>query len=164
MKSRLACALLLLIATVLAGCAQATPTPRPPDPTAEASATPAAPATDLLPRDNTPQPDLGIVEGMLTLNGEPAAGRVMYLAAIIRPEGEEGMGVAALDPANDPRVETDATGYFVFLDVEPERYALGILSPGGPVLIQQGGAEIIAEVRAGQVTDLGTVQIVPFAG
>jgi hypothetical protein len=99
---------------------------------------------------------------MLTLNGEPAAGQVMYLAAIIRPEGE-GMGVAALDPANDPRVESDATGYFVFLDVEPQRYALGIMSPGGPVLIQQDGAEIIAEVRAGQVTGLGTVQIVPFA-
>lgn len=156
--------LLLLTATVLVGCAQATPTPRPPEPTPRASATPAAATPNLLPRDNTPQPGLGIVQGMLTMNGEPAAGQVMYLATIIRPEGEEGMGVAALDAANDPRVESDATGYFVFLDVEPQRYALGILSPGGPVLIQQGGAEIIAEVQAGQVTDLGTVKIVPFAG
>jgi hypothetical protein len=99
---------------------------------------------------------------MLSLGGEPAPGRIMYLAAIIRPEGDS-IGVAALDPVNDPRVESDATGYFVFLDVEPQRYALGIMSPGGPVLIQQNGAEIIAEVQAGQVTDLGTVQIVPFA-
>lgn len=162
MKSRLVCAVLLLGVVALAGCGQATPTPQAPKPTAEASATPAVPTPALLPHDNTPQPGLGIVEGMLTLGGEPAAGQVMYLAAIIRPEGE-GMGIAALDPANDPRVESDATGYFVFLDVEPQRYALGIMSPGGPVLIQQDGAEIIAEVEAGQVIDLGTVQIVPFS-
>ncbi len=161
MKSRLPCVLLLLTVAMLVGCAQATPTPRPPEPTAEASATPAVPTPALLRRDNTPQPGLGIVEGMLTLDGKPAAGQVMYLAAIIRQEGES-MGVAALDPANDPRVESDTTGYFVFLDVEPQRYALGILSPGGPVLIQRDGVEIIAEVQAGQVTSLGTVQIVPF--
>jgi hypothetical protein len=119
------------------------------------------PTATLLPRNNTPQPNLGIAEGLLTLDGEPAAGHVMYLATIIRPEGE-GMGVAALDPVNDPRVEPDASGYFVFLDVQPGRYALGIMSPGGPVLIQQDGREILVEVEAGQVADLGTVQIVPF--
>jgi len=110
----------------------------------------------------TPQPDLGIVQGMLSINGRPATERMMYLAAIIRTEGET-MGVAALDPVNDPRVESDASGYFVFLAVPPGRYALGINSPIGAVLIRQAdGHEIIAEVQAGEVTDLGTVHIVPF--
>jgi hypothetical protein len=114
-----------------------------------------------LPRDNTPQPDLGIVAGTLVLDGEPASGHLMYLASIIHAQGE-GMGVAALDPANDPRAESDASGYFVLLDVPPGRYALGIMGPFGPVLIQQEGEEIIAEVQAGRVTELGTVTIVPF--
>ena len=122
----------------------------------------ATPTWTLLPRDNTPQPDLGIVQGMLSLEGEPAAGHMLYLAAIIVPEGDA-MGVAALDPVNDPRVESDATGYFVFLDVAPGRYALGINSPAGPILIRGGDSkEIIAQVVAGQVTDLGTVRIVSF--
>jgi len=87
----------------------------------------------------------------------------MYLAAVIRPEGENTIGVAALDPVNDPRVETDASGFFVFLDVTPGQYGLGIMSPVGPVLIRGAdGREIIAEVQAGQITDLGTVRIVPF--
>jgi hypothetical protein len=159
MKPRYVCALFVLTALALCACAQVAPTPGTAEPT-PAVGTAAATAT-LLPRDNTPQPDSGIVEGMLSLGGEPAAGQVMYLAPIIRQEGE-GMGVAALDPVNDPRVESDASGYFVFLDVAPGRYALGIMSPGGPVLIQQDGLEIITEVRTGQVTDLGTVEIVPF--
>jgi hypothetical protein len=72
------------------------------------------------------------------------------------------MEVASLDPAQDPRTETDASGYFAFLDVQPGRYALGIASPGGPVLFQQDGDEIIAEVQAGQSIDLGTIGFVPF--
>jgi hypothetical protein len=94
--------------------------------------------------------------------GQPAADQVLYLAKIIHPE-TEGMGIAALDPVNDPRAESDTSGYYVFLNVPPGRYALGILSPIGAVLIQQPtGLEIIIEVQAGQVTDVGEVQITPF--
>jgi hypothetical protein len=112
--------------------------------------------------DLTPAPGLGIVQGVLLLEGEPAAERTMYLAALIA--SGEGMEVAALDPVEDDRAESDATGTFVFVDVEPGRYALGINSPVGPVLIRaEDGMEILAEVEAGQVVDLGEVWIVPFA-
>jgi hypothetical protein len=121
----------------------------------------ATPSPTLLPRDHTPQPDLGIVYGMLSMQGQPAVGQVLYLASIIHTEAE--LEVAALDPVQDPRAESDASGYFAFLDVQPGRYALGIGSPGGPVLIRgEDGDEIIAEVQAGQSTDLGTIKIVPF--
>jgi hypothetical protein len=94
------------------------------------------------------------------MNGEPDAGRTLYLAAVVATG--ESMDVAALDPVNDPRAETDATGTFVFVDVAPGRYALGIDSPIGPVLIRQDDKEIEAQVEAGEVTDLGEVRILPF--
>lgn len=99
---------------------------------------------------------------MLLVDDEPAVERVMYLASVINTGGE-GMGVAELEPVTAPRAESDASGYFVFLDVVPGQYALGINSPIGAVLIRGvDGQEIIAEVQAGETLDLGTVQIVPF--
>jgi len=152
---------LVLLAAVFAwaGCARATPQPTPsPAP----SPIPATPTPTLLPREHTPQPDRGIVQGTLSMQGQPAAGQVLYLAEVIRQEGE-GMGVAALDAATAPRAESDASGYFVFLGVSPARYALGILSPIGPVLIRQAnGQEILLQAEGGQIRDLGEIQITPF--
>jgi hypothetical protein len=151
--------ILVAVLLVLGGCSRATPTPSQPPPP---SPVPATPAPTLIPRDHTPQPTLAVVQGTLSMQGQPAAGHVLYLAKIVHPE-TEGMGIAALDPVNDPRAESDTSGYYVFLNVPPGRYALGILSPIGAVLIQQAdGNEIIVEAQAGQVTDLGEVQITPF--
>jgi hypothetical protein len=94
------------------------------------------------------------------LDGQPAINNVLYLAEII--ETGDAIDVAALDAVKDPRAATDMSGRFVFFDVAPGRYALGISSPVGPVLIQLAGEEIIAEVVVGQVTDLGEIPIVPF--
>jgi len=116
----------------------------------------------LLPRDLTPEPGLGTVQGVLYLNGEPATGHILYLAAVIHTEEGGVGGLAALDPIRDPRAESDGSGYFVFLNISPGRYALGINSPVGPVLINRNGREIIAEVQADQITDLAKIQIVPF--
>jgi hypothetical protein len=161
---RLSLLLTLVLLLIAVGCSSKTPTPSVPEPSPVPSLVPtvAPPTPTLLPRDPTPKPELGNVQGLLLLNGQPAGGHVLYLATIIRPESE-GMGIAALDPARDPRAESDASGYFVFLDVAPGRYALGIMSPVGPVLINGiDGKEILAEVQAGQVLDLGDVKIVPF--
>jgi hypothetical protein len=98
---------------------------------------------------------------MLSMEGQPAAGQVLYLAAIIVTDDE--LEIAALDAVHDPRTESDESGYFAFLDVPPGRYALGIASPSGAVLIRGAdGDEIIADVEASRVVDLGTVLIVPF--
>jgi hypothetical protein len=153
------CLVLLAAALAWASCARATPQPTPsPLP----SPIPSTPTPTLLPREYTPQPDRGIVQGTLSLLGKPAAGQVLYLAEVIRQEGEA-MGVAALDAATAPRAESDASGYFVFLGVSPARYALGILGPGGPLLVRQAtGQEVLLQVEAGQINDLGEIQITPF--
>ena len=119
---------------------------------------------ELLVRDPTPEAGFGTVQGILTLNKAPAAGRVLYLAKVIHTtdKGEGIGGVAALDPTSDPATESDPSGYFVFPNVSPGRYALGINSPIGPVLINRDGNEIFAEVTAGEITDIGQVGIIPF--
>jgi len=96
------------------------------------------------------------------MQGQPASGHVVYLAEVIRQEGE-GMGLAALDAVTAPRAESDASGYFVFLDVPPARYALGILGPSGPLMVlQASGKEILTQVEPGQIYDLGEIQLTPF--
>jgi len=163
MKSRHSFVLLVWVAVafLVVGCALAKPTPTA-SPLPVGSPTAANPAPTLLSREITPKPDLGIVQGVLSTAGEPAAGHMLYLAPVIRSEGE-GMGVAALDPVNDPRIESDATGYFCFVDVKPGTYALGIMGPTGAVLFRAAdGEEIVVEVQGGQVLDLGTVEVTPF--
>ena len=105
-----------------------------------------------------------MVQGTLVLDGQPPAeSHMMYLARVIKPQGDDSLGVAALDPVNDPRAEPDASGYFVFLDVPPGQYGLGIMSPSGPVLIRgEDGSEILITVQAGRSVDLGDIHIVPF--
>ena len=162
-----------LLAWVLIGCTNenvATPVPEPSPfasqlPLSAAQSpipTPQAESQDLVPRDLTPEPGLATIQGMLYLDGKPAIGRTLYLAEIITPESEEGGGLAALDPVRDPRTESDASGYFSFLNVPPNRYTLGINSPVGPVLINRDGKEIIAAVQPDQIADLGEIHIPPF--
>lgn len=138
----------------------------PLDPTLRESPlpTPEPSAEALLERNPTPEPETGNVQGILTMNRKPAQGRTLYLAKLIHSaSGDTGIGgVAALDPVNDPRAESDMSGYFVFLNVPPGKYALGTNSPIGPVLINRDGEEIYAEVEAGEVTDIGKIVIVPF--
>jgi hypothetical protein len=163
----LACSTLVLL---LVACAQDTPEPEieetrtvttsPLSPTATTGQV-QSPVPTPVSEEVTPGPDTGVVRGLLLMNGEPTSGRTLYLAGVI--SSAEEMEVAALDPVNDPRAEADTSGTFVFVDVPPGRYALGIDSPVGPVLIRgEDGDEIEAIVEAGQVTDLGPVRIVPF--
>ena len=116
----------------------------------------------LLERDPTPAPGTATVRGELVINGRPATGHTLYLAPIIYSDQEAGGEMAALDPVNDPRAESDRSGYFHFTNVQPGRYALGINSPIGAVLIKQGDSEIVIETQEGKIADLGLVRIVPF--
>ena len=167
----------LLVLSVLVGCARGTSTPvfAPPGPGPAPLASPlelspfASPIPSremqgavVLVRNPTPEPGLASVQGILSVNGQAGAGQTLYLAPMIHEGGESLAGVAALDPVRDPRAESDGSGYFAFLRVRPGRYALGILSPAGPVLINRDGQEIIVEAEANHIADLQTVHIVPF--
>ena len=164
----------VILALLLVGCGErsgevldATPAPFESvvdavEPFTSPLSTPDTQDTPLLERKPTPKPNLATVHGTLLLNGKPATGYTLYLAPIIQTGGEDGMESAALDAVNDPRAEPDRSGYFHFIDVEPGRYALGISSPIGPVLIKRGDTEIIVEAIEGEIIDLEAVRIVPF--
>lgn len=124
--------------------------------------TPETSDAPLLERDPTPEPGMATVRGELVLNDRPAVGHTLYLAPIIHGGGEDGGEVAALDAVSDPRAASDRSGYFHFTNVKPGRYALGINSPIGAVLIKRGDVEITLEATEDQIVDLGIVRIVPF--
>ena len=113
------------------------------------------------PSDLKPAPGTGIVHGLLVLDGMPEPGRTLYLAPLIA-SGEQ-MELASLDEQSDDRTETNASGIFVFQDVAPGRYALGIGTPFAPILLQgEDGSDIVIEVVAGGIVDQGVVKSVPF--
>ena len=167
------CVVLLLILGMFAlgACGQKTPTVLPtpeteavsPLPTAEANLAPTttAVATAAVPPDLTPKPDLGLVQGTLLVDGEPGQNQTLYLAPMVATG--ESMGVAGLSTDSDPRAATDQAGTFTFLDVPPGQYALAIISPLGPVVINgPDGKEVVVDVQAGGLSELGTVAITAF--
>lgn len=133
-----------------------------PTATTEANAEPATDAETPGPTpDLTPKPDLGLVQGTLMMDGEIAEGETLYLAPMVATG--DSMSVAGLDTDTHPRAATDEAGTFTFVDVPPDQYALAVMSPFGPVVIQgPDGQEIVVEVEAGQLSELGTIDIPPF--
>lgn len=130
--------------------------------TAQANLVPTATvAASSLPPNLTPKPDLGLVQGTLRMDGVLAQDQTLYLAPMVATG--ESMGVAALSTDTDPRAATDETGTFTFLDVPPGQYALAIISPLGPVVINgPDDKEIVVEVQAGELTELGEIAISAF--
>jgi hypothetical protein len=165
--------LLGAVILLLAACAQggeATPavtdsgtqmTSPLPTSTQPAVVAPTAEAVPTLAQNLTPQPELGLVHGVLYVDDQPTAGETLYLAPVL--PGGDGMKVAALDPTKDPRAQTSASGEFAFLNVPPGEYAFGIVGPVGPVLIRgTDGQEITIDVQAGQITEMGTIRVPSF--
>jgi hypothetical protein len=117
--------------------------------------------TPVLPPNLTPKPDWGLVQGTLTIEDTLAQRETLYLAPMVA--SGESMGVAGLNTDTDPRAATDGTGTFTFVDVPPGQYALAIISPFGPVVINgPDGKEIVVQVQAGDLTELGVIDITAF--
>jgi hypothetical protein len=132
-----------------------------PLPTAALATKPTAEQTPTSPPNLTPEPDLGLVQGVLYMDNQPAVGQTLYLAPVL--PGGEGMKVAALDATKDPRAETDASGTFTFQSVPEGEYALGIMGPVGPVLIRgDDDQEITVDVQVGRLTDIGPIYVPSF--
>lgn len=132
-----------------------TPTSLPPSPTPSPTEVPATPMPTSL-------PTMGTVTGLLIeeTSQELLGDHVLYLAKMLETSSE-GLSVAALDATTDPRVATDATGKFTFVNVPPESYALALLAPTGAALITDAKTEkeVIFSVEAGETVDLGSVYV-----
>jgi hypothetical protein len=129
--------LLPLVLLVLAGAAGCDSQPRPNvSPLQSTLATPSKPT--ILPQATAiPSPEAGRsnITGVLTNgpNGEPAAGRIVYLLQINWDSARQD-GFYMFDEANSPSATTDANGSFLFRDVEARDYVLYAAYQGEEVL------------------------------
>lgn len=158
MKSRsLSTWMMLLLALLwLAGCAapaKTTPT--------EVKAT----------QEPTPTPKKAVVTnetGAVKLqlidvkSGRPITRRLILLAELLPVHGQyEGAYVPAMDPVSSPKDEADDQGNVIISGAKPQRYAVTLLTPVGPILLQDMdiGKDLLVDVKAGQVIDLGTKKV-----
>ena len=108
----------------------------------------------------TPTPTTGQVRGVIveSNSGEPISGMGLQLLIVEKTA----TGIKFGFGENNPHIETDSSGAFVFKNVPPGSYGIGsypeFLLPimaNGP----DGVNPVIFVVSAGQVADLGTITI-----
>jgi hypothetical protein len=91
----------------------------------------------------------------------PMVDYVLFLAQILVNTEGQLSGIAGVDESTAPMAVTDASGQFVFINVEPGAYALAIKHPLNLLLARdvRSNQDIVLEVRPGQVTDLGPIMV-----
>lgn len=109
----------------------------------------------------TPKTDLGIVTGKLLSSDpdNPPYIATLYLGSTIKADKEGFPPMVSLSADTDPKALQDDTGAFLFTDVKPGIYALVVWDPYNSVVVQDEKKEnyLTFEVKAGEVTDLGTI-------
>jgi hypothetical protein len=153
--------LVIIAAILLTGCGQGTATPAastsiPVEPTASES--PAASAPEDTPSVSAEMGGFHIVLLYMETT-RPVRGQNIYLAEMLPLEGgPKGAFVPALDTSTAPSAESSDTGNVSISMVPPGNYALSLLTPQGAILVTdvKTNKEITFEVKAGEVTDLGT--------
>jgi hypothetical protein len=115
------------------------------------------PFLTVIPTPSTP--DKATITGVLLVDPGsplPATGVILALANIV-PEAKGTPWVAGFERLSSPHTQTDGAGRFVFVDIEPGKYALVLDRLNEAYLLgnPKDGADLIFEPQAGQVLDLG---------
>ena len=109
-----------------------------------------------------PGKDTGIVVGQLVSGSDkqPVLG-ALYLARTIKPDEGDMPPIVAFSDSTDPLAVQDQSGRFLFTDITPGIYALVIWNPVTSTVIQDEETKEyrLIEVKAGEVTDLGTITL-----
>lgn len=108
-----------------------------------------------------PSADKGVVVGKLVAD-DPLTliGQMLYLGNIINADEQTHMGF--LDRSKDPVAQMDiASGQFFFADIEAGDYSLIIyeVESTGRVYLDASGDVHLVRVEAGEVTDLGEINL-----
>jgi hypothetical protein len=104
----------------------------------------------------------GVVVGRLysTKMDAPLANMGVYLGdyTYLTPGPEH---LISIRQEGSPHTMTDANGYFAIVDVLPGQYPLLAWTPFTSYVVpdESGNQELVIEVLAGQVTDVGEIQI-----
>jgi hypothetical protein len=111
-----------------------------------------------------PKDDAGVVVGKLITsddaNNLPYLSTI-YLARTVNPKQQGYPPLVAFSEETDPKAIQDDSGQFLFTDVPPGAYALIIWTPISSNVVQNPETKenLIFEVKAGELTDLGVVPI-----
>ena len=127
-------------------------------PNSDPTSTPTAAVPVVVP---TPNSSSGIVTGTLLSSdpGNPPYSAILYLGNTIQPDKAGFPPMVSLSPETDPKGTQDESGAFVFIDIKPGLYALIVWDPFNSVVVQDEKKEnyLTFEVKAGEITDLGTI-------
>jgi hypothetical protein len=170
----------ILILLALGACSSSSPTAQPTAIPTDAgseggypidASDPPYPLTDAQGREEfenslmaeAPDPQTSQDAGALTLrllytDGEhPVRGQLFFAATMIPVEGIEDAFIPAVSPMEDPAANSDKQGRLTMSLLPPGKYALSIMTPQGPILVEDLDSleTIVFEINAGEVLDLG---------
>ena len=93
--------------------------------------------------------------------GDPVRGQLFFAAEMLPVEGMEDSYVPKLHQASAPSGSSDSGGQVHISTIPPGKYSLAVITPLGPVLVEQQGTQepITFDIIAGEVTDLGTAEV-----
>ena len=109
-----------------------------------------------------------MVRILMSQNSQPVKQQTFYAAPLIpihitpSANGLDTAYVASLDVTTAARGNSDDTGTVIISNLAPGKYGLALyIAPRGPVLLQQAsdGADIVFDIVAGRVTDLGDMLV-----
>jgi hypothetical protein len=112
-----------------------------------------------------PDPNAGIVRGRLQPTTSPSLldEQPLYLSSIIQlDDAQASFDVVKIASTSDPRAYVEEDGSFIFTKIEPGNYALATVTPRGQevlILDADSGKEIVIEVQAGEIVELGTFKV-----
>jgi hypothetical protein len=121
--------------------------------------------TPIAPTPVAPPAGQGTVTGVLVrdvigMPWQPIVNIKLFLAKFITQEGDP-VALASLDENKAPMAVTDDRGQFMFVGVEPGRYALIIKSPISAILAHDvvKDVDVMVDVVADQVFELDAVHV-----
>jgi hypothetical protein len=111
------------------------------------------------------QADKGVITGQLInrATGKPIAKALLHAAYLLPLNPGPGY-LINVDPKSAPQTTTDEQGYFAIENIPPNRYALLIWTPDRAHFVSEeanANKELVVEVAAGKVNDIGAVKITP---
>lgn len=116
---------------------------------------------------NAPPPAFSEDTGALAVtllypeDGRPVRGQLFFAATMLPVQGVEDGFIPALDTGADPSGTTDSHGVLVISEIPPGKYALTLMTPLGPILVESQTTQdtILFDVTANELTDLGEIVV-----
>lgn len=176
-RNVLAIFVILFLVSACSGTApvpsQATATPAGPYPAPGINVTSAYPGpasnqkvvpTPTIEPTQTPNPTMAMVTGVLLVAGKPVEGILRLAEILTDASGKE--TAAGLNPTTAPQAVPNASGKFVFINVNAGKYAVVFDDSTQAFVLPKpdGSGPLLVTVPAGKTTDMGKLEYSQMPG